>query len=81
MKYLLWLGLWSLTACAAPPPVHIACKPPRPEICNQAVVPVCATDQAGARKTVSNACFACRDMQTVHYTPQACNADTTSATH
>ena len=81
MKYLLWPALWSLAACAAPPPMHIVCELPRPEVCNQAVAPVCATDRTGADKTVSNACIACRDMQIVHYIPQACDVDPLGATH
>jgi len=75
MKYLLWPTLWSLAACAAPHQVQIACESPRPEVCAQVVIPVCATDQAGVRKTVSNACTACRDPQIVSHRPQACDAD------
>ena len=75
MKLLLLPASALLTACMQSPAMKTVCESPRPEICIQVVMPVCATDQAGVSKTASNACIACRDPAVIHYTPQACEAD------
>lgn len=88
--------LASLAACSAAPTSgvgergedFVACEAPRPEICTQEYVPVCAerlvvgkegvADAAAGvveRVTRPNRCRACSDADVVGYEPGACGAD------
>ncbi len=61
----------------------VQCKSPRPDICTQEYLPVCATRDNGIRcittpcpstenATYSNACSACADADVFHYRPEEC---------
>lgn len=49
---------------AAPPPANV-CTDPRPEICTQEYIGVCATLADGSSKTYATGCTACGDPQVV----------------
>ena len=65
----------------------VACAEPRPGMCTQEYVPVCALRAAGAecasepcpetfeRVTKSNRCTACADEAVIGWVPGACGAD------
>lgn len=66
-----------LAACALPgeipsPAVATACVAPRPEVCTMEYRPVCGLLEAGSRRTYSNACSACADLEAVAHTAGAC---------
>ena len=61
----------------------VECKDPRPEMCTQEYLPVCATRDNGVRcvttpcestetATYSNGCMACADAAVYYYHPGAC---------
>jgi hypothetical protein len=50
----------------------ISCEDPRPDVCAQNYLPVCGALDDGTRKTYSNACSACSDVNVVGYAPDAC---------
>lgn len=71
------LGLL-LAGCAlsADPPLPsdaVACVAPRPEICTMQYLPVCGWRESGARRTYSNACSACADVEIAAHRPGACD--------
>lgn len=49
-----------------------ACTDPRPEMCTQQYVPVCARLSGGGSKTYSNACSACTDPSVEGSVPGRC---------
>ena len=57
----------------------VVCEPPRPEICTQEYVPVCAerrsAEGAVERVTRSNRCRACSEDDVTGFDPGACGAD------
>ena len=64
-------------------PVTISCTDPRPEICTQEYIPVCATKDTGVRcvtapcpstekVTYGNACTACSDAKVYSHVAGAC---------
>ena len=57
----------------------VVCEPPRPEICTQEYVPVCAerrnSEGAVERVTRSNRCRACSEAEVTGFDPGACGAD------
>ena len=57
---------------APQPAAETVCTDPRPELCTQEYLPVCARLQTGTQKTYSNACTACADPAVAGYRPQAC---------
>ena len=79
-----------LIACSNPEPGKpvanedaVVCKDPRPEMCTQEYLPVCATRDNGVRcvttpcestetVTYSNGCMACSDPAVYFYHPGAC---------
>jgi len=50
----------------------IACPEPRPEVCTQEYLPVCALRQDGSLKTYSNGCSACSDPLVTGYREGVC---------
>ena len=57
---------------SSPEDNFISCGEKRPEICTMEYVPVCAELDDGSRKTYSNACSACSDIEVVRYQVNAC---------
>ena len=53
-------------------PDTIWCTEPRPEICTQEYLPVCAELKNGARQTYASGCVACSDANVVSYRPDPC---------
>ena len=51
------------------------CPEPRPEICAQIYLPVCAETLDGKRKTYASGCTACTDPQVTGYRDGECPAD------
>ena len=56
----------------AAPPGQVTCTMPRPQMCTQDYVPVCATQSDGTRRTYSNGCMACADASVVSHVPGPC---------
>lgn len=65
----------------APPPQTIktdksqqgqTCKNPRPQMCTQIYMPVCALLKDGEYKTYASDCTACSDEEVISYTADAC---------
>ncbi len=66
-------------------PLTVSCKDPRPEICTQEYVPVCATKDTGVRcvttpcpstekVTYPNACSACADKKVYSHVLGTCES-------
>jgi hypothetical protein len=53
-------------------PGFIPCTGPRPEMCTQQYAPVCGVHSDGTRRTYSNGCVACSDLEVVGSLPGAC---------
>jgi hypothetical protein len=53
-------------------PNMIRCTEPRPEICTQEYLPVCAKLKNGAKQTYASGCVACSDANVVSYRPDPC---------
>ncbi len=53
-------------------PNMIRCTEPRPEICTQEYLPVCAKLKNGAKQTYAPGCVACSDADVVSYRPDPC---------
>jgi len=53
-------------------PNMIRCTEPRPEICTQEYLPVCAELKNGAERTYASGCVACSDAKVVGYRPDPC---------
>ena len=53
-------------------PNIILCKEPRPQICTQEYVPVCANLKDGAKRTYASGCVACSDANVLSYRPNRC---------
>ena len=51
----------------------IQCKEPRPQICTNEYVPVCATLRDGTMRTYATKCVACSDGRVVGYQAGTCN--------
>jgi len=51
----------------------VACVEPRPQICTQEYVPVCANLADGSTKTYASGCAACSDANVTGYEPEACD--------
>jgi hypothetical protein len=49
------------------------CTEPRPQICTQEYLPVCAQLKDGAQRTYATGCVACADAEVVGYRPGACD--------
>lgn len=70
--------LAALPACAEKPtppaaqPGATLCTEPRPQMCTQDYVPVCATRADGTRRTYSNGCMACADTAVTSHVPGPC---------
>jgi hypothetical protein len=50
----------------------VICESPRPEMCTQQYDPVCGRRSDDSRKTYSNACHACADIDVHGYETGAC---------
>ena len=66
-------------------PATVSCTDPRPQICTQEYIPVCATKDTGIRcvttpcpstekVTYPNACTACADAKVYSYVTGACES-------
>ncbi|VAW72544.1 hypothetical protein MNBD_GAMMA10-1727 [hydrothermal vent metagenome] len=53
-------------------PEITVCTEPRPQICTQVYVPVCASLKGGAAKTMSSGCSACSKADVVSYQSGEC---------
>lgn len=56
----------------APAPVNV-CSEPRPEICTQMYIGVCATLADGSERTAATGCTACADPDVVGWRPGECD--------
>ena len=50
----------------------VQCTEPRPQICTQEYVPVCASMKDGIKQTYPSGCVACSDANVVSYRPNQC---------
>ena len=50
----------------------IECSEPRPEICTQIYLPVCAVLKSGGSKTFASDCTACSAQEVIAYRKEAC---------
>ncbi len=55
----------------APAPMTL-CTEPRPQICTQEYLPVCAQLKDGGERTYATGCVACADAEVVGHRPGAC---------
>ena len=53
-------------------PDTIWCTEPRPEMCTQEYLPVCAELKNGAKRTYASGCVACSDTNVVSYRANLC---------
>ena len=54
------------------PPAH-PCTDPRPEICTQEYIGVCATFADGSSRTMATGCTACANGQVIGWGPGECD--------
>ena len=50
----------------------VQCLEPRPQICTQVYIPVCAIMTDGTKRTYPSGCAACSDPSVVRYRPNRC---------
>ena len=53
-------------------PDMIRCTEPRPEMCTQEYLPVCANLKNGTKQTYASGCVACSDANVVSFRPDPC---------
>ncbi len=53
-------------------PNVVQCTEPRPQICTQEYIPVCANLRDGTKRTYASGCVACSDANVVSYRPNRC---------
>ena len=53
-------------------PDVVQCLEPRPQICTQEYLPVCANLKDGTKLTYATGCVACSDANVVSYRPNQC---------
>ncbi|MFQ5566620.1 MAG: hypothetical protein ACE5EU_09685 [Paracoccaceae bacterium] len=54
------------------PPDLVQCREPRPQICIQIYLPVCAELRNDTRRTYPSGCVACSDANVTGYRPGRC---------
>jgi len=54
------------------PPNVVQCTEPRPQMCTQIYLPVCARLRDGTRRTYPSGCTACADANVVGHRPDGC---------
>jgi hypothetical protein len=60
------------TQRTASSPNVVQCTEPRPQICTQEYIPVCANLRDGTKRTYPSGCVACSDANVVSYRPNRC---------